>query len=690
MALFLEIHCQGLQMSKITVKAGADHIADLASAKPVSAISELIWNGFDAKSLCVEIIINKNPIFDSIDSIIVKDYGSGIDYNKVSSLFGNLGESWKKQARADGDCSLHGQYGRGRFKALSLGAKVKWKTVFTKNNEKFEYVISSDANRVKDFEVGEVTKYLGEDIGTQVEIFNVSENVNYLLGDDAISELVMEFALFLTEYPNRKLIFCGSHLKPEDAWLDKTDFDIGDIELPNDEKTKVSLSIIEWSKKNVQREFHYCDSLGFSYYKEKLGQLVRAPGYEFTIYAKCDYFKVLSERNEIALGDMIPELKAIKDAVLQKARLHFLDKAFVKKTKIVDSWKEEEIYPYDDEITFDPTKIIERKVFDILAVNVQSYLKSFEKSDKKTKKFTFMLLSQAIKQNPSSVQKIISEVLGLKKKEQDELAELLESTTLSSIISASKIVTDRLNFLNGLDNLVHDKESKRALLERDQLHKILEREAWLFREDFFLAGSENRLEEVLLKHIKHLGKREDDVLDGPVYLPDGRQGRVDLMFAKARQPYEGFTEYLVVELKRPSQKIDYDVIGQVEKYALAVSADERFDHANSKWTFIAVSNSMDEYASKRARQRGWPRGKTLDEADNNVEVWVMTWSEVIHAARSKLSFFSQQLKYEATRESSTEYLEQKHQEFLPVIDSKEKTLSDSGCDRSNSAVSYRR
>ncbi|WP_215845066.1 hypothetical protein [Candidatus Pantoea bituminis] len=145
-----------------------------------------------------------------------------------------------------------------------------------------------------------------------------------------------------------------------------------------------------------------------------------------------------------------------------------------------------------------------------------------------------------------------------------------------------------------------------------------------------------------------------------------------MMFAKARQPTEGVTEYLVVELKRPSQKIDYDVIGQVEKYALAVSSDERFDHANTRWTFIAVSNTMDEYGMRRARMRGWPKGKTLDDAEANVEVWVMTWAEVLHAARSKLSFFSEQLRYEATRDTSTVYLEQKHKQFLPVLPSTNK------------------
>ncbi|CAI2083145.1 DNA mismatch repair protein MutL [Serratia marcescens] len=657
-------------MSKITVKAGADHLASLATAKPVTALSELIWNGFDAKSSKVEIIINKNPLFESIDSVVIKDNGEGINNKRVVSCFGNLGESWKKQAKANGDRSLHGQYGRGRFKALSLGERVVWRTTYEDGGEFFSYTISTDANKISDFTISDVTLVDSEDAGTEVEIYNVTDNCLVLLSECFAIDVTKEFALFLTEYPNRKLIFDGYEISPVNAWVEKTDYDVGGVVFPDGTVVNTSMSIIEWNGK-VQREIHYCDSLGFSLYKEKLGPIIRAPGFDFTIYAKCDYFKSLSERNEIGLGDLIPELKAIKDSVIQKARTHFLDKAFIEKSKIVDSWKEQDIYPYSGNVSVDPASIAERKVFDILAVNVQSYLKGFDNSDKKTKKFTFMLLSQAIKQNPESVQKIISEVLGLKKKEQDDLAELLERTTLSSIISASKIVSDRVNFVNALDNLVHDRDTKKSLLERDQLHKILEKEAWLFRDDFFLAGSEDWLEEVLHKHMKHLGARNDLDIDEPVLLPDGRRGRVDLMFAKSRQPYEGYTEYLVVELKRPSQKIDLDVLGQVEKYAMAVSSDERFDHANSKWTFIAVSNSMDQFATRKARQRGWPKGKTLDDAELNIEVWVMTWAEVINAARTKLSFFSKQLKYEATRESATAYLEKTHKEYIPVISSDE-------------------
>ncbi|EZI31878.1 ATP-binding protein [Pantoea agglomerans] len=655
-------------MSKITVRAGSDHLASIATAKPIAALSELIWNGFDAKSLKVEVVTHFEPLLGSISSIQIKDSGTGIPFHKVNDVFGKLGESWKKQARLDGDRSLHGQFGRGRFKSLSLGANVCWETVYERGGSLFTYTILTDANRIGDFIIGEHQECNERPTGTTVEITNLSESSEELQDADVIHALTKEFALFLIEYPTRKLVFNSDIVDANEAWLDKSDYDIGEISAEDGMHFKASISIIEWNQK-VQREIHYCDENGFSLFKEKIGPVIRAPGYDFTIYLKCNYFIEKAASNELSLNNLVPELKKIKDAAIQVAKEHFLERSLRDRSQVVDEWKKEQIYPYDENAHLQPAEIIERKVFDILAVNVQSYLKNFNSSDKTTKKFTFKLLSQAIKDNPASVQKIINEVLELKKKEQDDLAELLERTTLSSIISASKVVTDRLNFLNALDNCVHDVETKGTFLERDQLHKILEKETWIFREDFFLAGSEDWLEEVLQKHIKHLGKREaetteDEVLE-PVLLPGGKRGRVDLMFAKSRQPSEGYTEYLVIELKRPSQKVDMDVISQVEKYAMAVSADERFDHAKSKWTFIAVSNSMDQFAARKANQRGREKGKVMDDADINVEVWVMTWAEVINAARARLSFFKKQLRYEADRETAYGYLERAHKEYIP-------------------------
>jgi hypothetical protein len=214
-----------------------------------------------------------------------------------------------------------------------------------------------------------------------------------------------------------------------------------------------------------------------------------------------------------------------------------------------------------------------------------------------------------------------------------------------------------------LENQLFDKETKQTLLERDQLHKILEKEAWLFNEEFVLAGSEQRLEEVLNKHLKQLGKREDK--PATVKMPDGKTGRVDLMLHKVVQPRLGEYDYLIVELKRPSKKIDAEVLNQIEKYAIAVAIDERFHGIKTTWTFIAISNELDDYAKRKANQRGVPKGRVFDDAELNITVWVKEWAEVINDARARLSLINEFLTYEADRDSAKSYLQKAHSKFLP-------------------------
>ncbi|ELY4609823.1 ATP-binding protein, partial [Cronobacter turicensis] len=175
-------------MSRITVKAGADFLTGLAHAKPVAALSELIWNGFDAKSKRVEVEIKTEPTFSGVEAVLIKDYGTGIDHDKVVDYFGNLGESWKKIEKSNGDRSLHGQFGRGRFKSLSLGEQVHWKTVFQKNGLKYKYTISTDANKINDFIISEPQLVDNEEVGTLVEIYNVSNAAELLLTEDALSD----------------------------------------------------------------------------------------------------------------------------------------------------------------------------------------------------------------------------------------------------------------------------------------------------------------------------------------------------------------------------------------------------------------------------------------------------------------------------------------------------------------------
>jgi hypothetical protein len=571
--------------------------------------------------------------------------------------------------------SLHGKNGKGRFKAFALGSQVEWATTYKSDGKSHSYKIVGRSSALDNFDIGQVVD-IDEDIsGTEVTIHNVLNDFRSLKDETAQMSLAKIFAVFLTEYPEASIEYDGNNIDPTAVQNHRAEYDLGEIILGVNRKTSASVVIIEWNIP-TERVVHLCDSTGISLHETPAGQQVRAPGFNFTAYIKSDHFRELDKTGLLAVADLHDDVQILVRTAKSKMKQHFRSRLAESHSHIVEKWKNEKIYPYEEKQDIGPVEFVERQVFDILAVNVQSYLPSFEDSDSKQKKFTFFLLAQAIRQNPDSVQFIIGEVLGLKKEAQDDLALLLEKTPLSSIISSAKIVANRLDMLNGLEALLFDKESKKKLLERDQLHKILETEAWLFHEEFSLAGSEQRLEEVLRKHLAVLGPREDD--DVAVDVGDGKTGRVDLMLQKAVQPTTGHFDYLIVELKRPSQKINADVVTQIKKYAMAVAGDERFAGVPATWTFVAISNELDSYAKKDATQRGRPKGQVFDDPELNITVWVKEWAEVINDARSRLRFVNEQLTYEADRDSAKAYLQRTHAKFIPEFSDDDLNNSNDG------------
>jgi hypothetical protein len=64
------------------------------------------------------------------------------------------------------------------------------------------------------------------------------------------------------------------------------------------------------------------------------------------------------------------------------------------------------------------------------------------------------MLRQAIERGPDELQLIMREVLKLPERKLQELAKLLEDADLANVISASKMVADRLKVLHGLEAVV--------------------------------------------------------------------------------------------------------------------------------------------------------------------------------------------------------------------------------------------
>lgn len=647
-------------MKTITVSAQKDFLERLASGAPMKALSELIWNGLDAGSDRVEVTLDQNNL-SGLDRIRVTDYGTGIHHDHVGALFGNLGASWKKSKRRDKGRALHGKNGEGRFKAFALGNRIEWNTVFQRGSDSFRYQIIGRTESLQSPMFSDPSPANGDAPGTEVVVTGIEKSHGMLLSDSAPTELAKIFAPYLSKCRGVEILFNGTRIDPVSLQYQSKNLHLADIDLGNGKKVDVDVSVVEW-KSPTKRLLHLCDADGVSLHETEAGSQIRAPGFEFTAYIKSDHFRELDQQGLLVVEEMFHEVNTILKAARKAINGYFRKRLAEQHVPIVERWKKEQIYPYKEKEHLSPVEEAERQVFDIIAVKVESYLPDFEDSDLKSKQFVFRLLAQALHQNPESLQQVITEVLKLKPKEQDDLADLLKKTSLQAIITSAKTVANRLDFLVGLENLLFDKETKKKLLERDQLHKILENEAWIFDENFALSGSEERLEEVLELHLGELGVRKDD---GPVLMEGNRQGRVDLMLSRVTQPRHDERDHLVVELKRPSQPITSKILGQVEGYAIAVAKDPRFLKEKTRWRFIVVSDDLDEHAMRKARQRDKAPGLVFDDAELNIQVWAYEWTEIIANAKARLQFINASLSYEANRASSKAYLQKAHAKFIP-------------------------
>lgn len=650
-------------MMKIPISVKRDHIeALIATKKPLFSIAELIWNSLDADADRVTVRFERNAI-DGLESIRLADNGTGISYDLASELFGNLGGSWKAVSRrTPKGRSLHGKTGKGRFRAFALGELVEWRTTSKQKDDLVDFTVRGDATNLESFELTNPIPSIAKSSGTEVFLYNLHKNYMSLSSDGAPKEITNLFAVYLSEFPGITIDYNGTIIDPASAQKRVENIDLGSVVLSCGNSIPAALTIIEWNDLN-ERALHLCDAKGVSLHQVSPG--IHAPGFNFTAYLKSDYLRELDQQNLLILGEdeLHQDLSTLIRVAKDRLKEYFRVKAAEDSVTLLQEWKDERIYPYEG-APGDKIEEAERQVFDVVAVNINSYLPDFDKAKPESKRFTFNLVKEALKENPESLKRIIQDVLALPKEQQEDFAQLLQKTTLPAIISSAKIVTNRLDFLRALEALLFDKESKKQLLERDQLHHILAKESWIFGEEFHLTHNEETLNDVLDKHLKILRKPLDD--DSPITLEDGSTGRIDLMLARSIPlPRADEREYLVVELKRPSKRICTTVLGQVEDYAMAVAKDERFRDTKTKWIFWAVSNDMTDEARRKARQRGRPDGLVFDDPELNITVWAKSWGNVIQDCRGRLNFFKEKLNYEADRFSATQYLLKTHEKYIP-------------------------
>ena len=132
-----------MKIQEYSVEVKPDFLERQAKAKPIQALSELVWNALDADADRVTIDFECDAL-GGVAKILVADNGHGIPHAEAPKLFSSLGGSWKRQRMGTLQLNrmLHGRDGRGRFKAFALGSIVDWNVVYDKDGTPFRYDIT--------------------------------------------------------------------------------------------------------------------------------------------------------------------------------------------------------------------------------------------------------------------------------------------------------------------------------------------------------------------------------------------------------------------------------------------------------------------------------------------------------------------------------------------------------------------
>jgi hypothetical protein len=227
---------------------------------------------------------------------------------------------------------------------------------------------------------------------------------------------------------------------------------------------------------------------------------IQAPGHFFTAYLLWDGLK--SHLDELALAEWEgTALQPVIEAARDQLRGHFRQRDDERRREQVLRWQAEKVYPYEREPET-ATEAAERQIFDQVATTIARRLPTA----KSGKRITLRLLREALALDPDGLYPVLDELFNLTKADREDLKRLLDRTSLASLIRASTQVTNRLDFLAALKLMVFEPEVSGKVRERAELHRILEREQWIFGERYNLMVSDQSLDAVLKRHLEALGR----------------------------------------------------------------------------------------------------------------------------------------------------------------------------------------
>ena len=499
--------------------------------------------------------------------------------------------------------------------------------------------------------------------GTTVHIHGIPEEragsiTTMAEPEEMIPDLLTTFAPYLLAYTDIVIKYNGVTVDPA-RQIKKQGEKTLVFEQEGKQPVEARVVAISWKQAQFAK-IYICGSSGVVYDEKDYAPLKKTAT---SVYLMGDHFEKMHRENLLAMGAADPAYAFFEDEAKRFVKEFVGEQEADDAAAEIGRIKVEGVYPYQGEPEDEVTKA-ERDVFDVLAVEVNRAVPQLKSAHRETKKLTYRLMREAINTNPTSIKAILTEVFNLTQQQQDDLAELLTHTHLPEIIDTAKTVSDRLVFLQVLEQMVYSDIGK-PIKERTQFHKVLLKELWVFGEKYTLGTSDQSLKNLLIEHIKCLGRDELVPAIPPEAVEDLTRIPDICLFRQICPSYEHF-EHLVIELKRPTLTLTKKEVDQIEDYAMTVAANPLFDKDTTKWKFILLGKEFDSYVENRLRNRTQGEGNLFD--DGRISISVLKWSSVIQENKFKYEFLRKKLNHQLSDDPNfaSDYLRTKHAELFPA------------------------
>jgi hypothetical protein len=635
---------------------------------PERAISEYVWNGFDAKATIVNIDIElDNKEFDTIKEIKISDNGIGICYEELAIKFKKFYES-QKTITSDNNFDLtRGKNGYGRFTFHKFARFARWETLYQKGNDIMSYEIKISNDNLIDYTPTIPIASKETITGTCVVFNEIPLIPNAFIYKTLIPYLKAEFAWFLELKEEYKIYINGVELDYSSIIDEIENFPVV-VKGAYNKETSFDCKYIRWNTKmndEYSRFYFLNNELEL---KNTKTTLLNKKGDNFwhSVIVVNDFFNEINCDNEDddnnnsqgKLFDNTSDSRLFKDLIikfndfLKGKRRPFLRQ---QAATLVNKYEEEKVFPKFGNNEWDKAR--KQGLEDFVKELYEVEPAVFMKLNKEQKRVFLELLNLVMDSGErDSLLKIIDAVVELDSNDRKEFAKILEMTRLKQVISTIKLITDRILTLENLKKLVFNHELKAN--EVNDLQTFIEKHYWIFGEEYrMVCAEEVKFEEALKRYIYILRG-----IDEKTYIAHPDKYKEMDLFLAGTDFRDGKPHNVVVEIKNPTtiKQLKPAQVTQLETYMDVILKQDCFNDANEYWTFILIGQDYDDIVARRVINKN----TGLIQTGDNYSLYVKKWSEITNEVERRLKYLLDKLRTERAKLSNSNTLDEVMEEMF--------------------------